>query len=199
MGAAGLKKQAEPHASCLMSSPGILSPPQCLAVACPNPPKRPLHVWNPARRALPCGERVAGLWQALRPLKQLSRIEVHHWRRTHPARGSAELAAAAAAGLPLSAAFRSPHSPPPLPLQLDLKKLLPRKKSSSDSEGGSGGSGKMSDLPWTERELIQQCQREYETAAAHGGQEALDACFRWGGVFKLRNSCTAVYCSPFTA
>lgn len=38
----------------------------------------------------------------------------------------------------------------------------------------------MSELPFTERELIQQCQREYETAAAHGGQEALDACFRCG-------------------
>lgn len=182
MSAAGLKKQAEPHASCRMSSPGILSPPQCLAVARVNPPKRPLHVWSPARRALPCGERVAGLLRALRLLQQLSRIGRHHRRRTHPARGSAELAAAA--GLPLSAAVRSPRSPPPLHPQLDLKKLLPRKKSSSGSEGGSGGSGKMSELPWTERELIQQCQREYETAAAHGGQEALDACFRWEGCIR---------------
>ncbi|KAI7839107.1 hypothetical protein COHA_007112 [Chlorella ohadii] len=74
----------------------------------------------------------------------------------------------------------SPHSAPFV--SLDLKKLLPRKKASGGggSEGGSGrgGGGKMSELPFTERELIQQCQREYETAAAHGGQEALDACFR---------------------
>lgn len=82
------------------------------------------------------------------------------------------------------------HSPPPsralsssplLPPQLDLKKLLPRKRSSSG--GSAAGGGKMGEqLPWTERELIQQCQREYETAAAHGGQEALDACFRWGAL-----------------
>ena len=91
---------------------------------------------------------------------------------------------------PPAAALRSPTPPPISPhshrshLQLDLKKLLPRKKASGGggSEGGSGrgGGGKMSELPFTERELIQQCQREYETAAAHGGQEALDACFRCG-------------------
>jgi hypothetical protein len=36
----------------------------------------------------------------------------------------------------------------------------------------------MGDLPVTDAELIQQVQREYEAAAQHGGQEAVDACFR---------------------
>jgi hypothetical protein len=50
--------------------------------------------------------------------------------------------------------------------------LLPARKE-GDVERGMG------DLPYTEAELIRQCQREYETAAEHGGQDALDACFRW--------------------
>lgn len=36
----------------------------------------------------------------------------------------------------------------------------------------------MTVLPTTDKELIAQCQREYEEAAQHGGQEAVDACYR---------------------
>ncbi|KAL4424719.1 hypothetical protein ABPG77_000062 [Micractinium sp. CCAP 211/92] len=57
--------------------------------------------------------------------------------------------------------------------QVPLSKLLAR-KSSSSGEGGMQRDG----LPLTEPELVQQCEREYEDAAQHGGQEALDACFR---------------------
>ena len=91
-----------------------------------------------------------------------------------------------------------------LPL-IDWRKLLPGKKpqvarnasgscgagdtAGSNKEGrGTGGrggrkegSGGMGELPVTDRDIIQRCQREYEEAAAHGGQEALDACFRWVG------------------
>eukprot|EP00887_Chlorella_sp_A99_P000365 scaffold13.g365.t1 len=34
------------------------------------------------------------------------------------------------------------------------------------------------ELPNTEPDLIAQCKRDYEAAAQHGGQEAMDACFR---------------------
>ena len=30
----------------------------------------------------------------------------------------------------------------------------------------------------TDSQLVRQCQREYEEAAQHGGQEAIDACYR---------------------
>jgi hypothetical protein len=36
----------------------------------------------------------------------------------------------------------------------------------------------MACLPVTDPELITQCQTEYEDAAQHGGQEAVDACYR---------------------
>ncbi|GAB4815273.1 hypothetical protein N2152v2_002319 [Parachlorella kessleri] len=36
----------------------------------------------------------------------------------------------------------------------------------------------MSVLPVTDSQLVRQCQRDYEEAAQHGGQEALDACYR---------------------
>ncbi|EFN52415.1 hypothetical protein CHLNCDRAFT_138900 [Chlorella variabilis] len=59
---------------------------------------------------------------------------------------------------------------PFIKVPLDWKKLLPGKKRDVNRD--------MADLPYTEPELIQQCQKEYEEAAQHGGQEALDACFR---------------------
>ncbi|KAI3430291.1 hypothetical protein D9Q98_004887 [Chlorella vulgaris] len=61
--------------------------------------------------------------------------------------------------------------------------LLPARKE-GDVERGMG------DLPYTEAELIRQCQREYETAAEHGGQDALDACFRlaWALVHSRESS-----------
>ena len=40
-------------------------------------------------------------------------------------------------------------------------------------------SGRMADtLPHTDAALVAQCQRDYESAASMGGQQALDACFR---------------------
>ncbi len=72
-------------------------------------------------------------------------------------------------------------------LQIPLKELLSKCKRSSSSSGPSGGGGgpsaaaaRMRDdgLPVTDAELVARCQREYEEAAQHGGQEALDACFR---------------------
>ena len=37
----------------------------------------------------------------------------------------------------------------------------------------------MAELPYSEPELIPQLKRDYEGAAQHGGQEAMDSCFRW--------------------
>lgn len=126
------------------------------------------------------------------------------------AAAAAAPAAAATAPRPSTSSAASIHkitSDPQLNLPLiDWRKLLPGKKpqgarnasgscgagntAGSNKEGrstGSGGgckegSGGMGELPVTDRDIIQRCQREYEEAAAHGGQEALDACFRWGGV-----------------
>lgn len=53
---------------------------------------------------------------------------------------------------------------PPL-LQVPLSKFLARKSSNT-----CGGSMQRDGLPLTEPELIQQCEREYEDAAQHGGQ-----------------------------
>lgn len=59
-----------------------------------------------------------------------------------------------------------------MPLAIDWKKLL-------HGRGGEGGDGAtMGSLPTTDREFVQRCQAEYESAASHGGQEAVDACFR---------------------
>lgn len=66
-------------------------------------------------------------------------------------------------------------------LKVPLNDLLSKAKHHLIGSSGSGEAQKAAmrdDLPVTEPELVQQCEREYEAAAQHGGQEALDACFR---------------------
>ena len=68
-----------------------------------------------------------------------------------------------------------PPPPPPLPPQVDVPFVWKKLLSSSSSERLIMGDD---DLPYTDAELVAQVQREYEEAAALGGQESLDACFR---------------------
>lgn len=83
-------------------------------------------------------------------------------RRRRSRRSAAAAWVGLFAGLPSHVQCPAVPSTSPQQIPLDWKKLLPRRS--------GGGGGAMGDLPWTEPELIAQCQREYEEAAAHGGQ-----------------------------
>lgn len=93
------------------------------------------------------------------------------WTRTTPRHGPPSA--------PSGCGLVHRHSAPVQVSVPNWRGLLPERKE-GDVERGMG------DLPYTEAELIRQCQREYETAAEHGGQDALDACFRWVLAFRGR-------------
>ncbi|KAL6766817.1 hypothetical protein ACKKBG_A37475 [Auxenochlorella protothecoides x Auxenochlorella symbiontica] len=48
----------------------------------------------------------------------------------------------------------------------------------------------MAELPWTEADVIQRCQHEYQVAAREGGQEGQDATVRlaWAQVHSTKTS-----------